>query len=199
MQIPVRQAFASLQRPPFTFMRKIAPFALVFITLVSVQLSAQSPASVTLVKAGRLLDPRTGNVLTPAFVLIEGDKVKQIGSSFQIGVPSGAKIIDLAGATLLPGLIDAHTHLFLDIIVPPEAEMSRHLNGLFAPGLLLAVVESPAKRAFLGAQMAREDLESGITTVRNLATPVLTATLNYAMRSTPAESSARESWPPHAS
>src|SRR5262249_20304246 len=61
-----------------------------------------------------------------------------------------------------------HTHLFLDIIVPPEAEIQRHSNGLFAPGLLLAIVESPSKRALLGAQLAREDLESGITTVRNL-------------------------------
>jgi imidazolonepropionase-like amidohydrolase len=65
-------------------------------------------------------------------------------------------------------LIDSHTHLFLDIIVPPEAEMQRHFNGLFAPAMLLAIVESPSKRVLLGAQMAREDLESGITTVRNL-------------------------------
>jgi imidazolonepropionase-like amidohydrolase len=170
MQIPKRPGFrVLLERPPLTRMRRIATsFALVFVTLVSVQLSGQSAASVTLVKADRLLNPRTGNVLTPAFVLIEGDKIKQVGSSSQIGVPSGAKIIDLAGATLLPGLIDAHTHLFLDVIVPPEAEVSRHWNGLFAPGMLLAIVESPTKRAFLGAQMAREDLESGITTVRNL-------------------------------
>src|SRR5205823_9033408 len=55
-----------------------------------------------------------------------------------------------------------------DIIVPPEAELQRHSNGRFAPGLLLAIVESPSKRALLGAQLAREDLESGITTVRNL-------------------------------
>ena len=170
MQIPKRPGFrVLLERPPLTRVRRIATsFALVFVTLASVQLSGQSAASVTLVKADRLLDPRTGNVLTPAFVLIEGDKIKQVGSSSQIGVPSGAKIIDLAGATLLPGLIDAHTHLFLDISVPPEAEVSRHWNGLFAPGMLLAIVESPTKRAFLGAQMAREDLESGITTVRNL-------------------------------
>src|SRR5438046_1910215 len=96
MQIPIRQAFELLEQPPLTCIRKIATsFALVFLTLASVQLSAQSAASVTLVKAERLLDPRTGNVLTPAFVLIEGDKVKQVGSSSQIGVPSGAKIIDL--------------------------------------------------------------------------------------------------------
>jgi imidazolonepropionase-like amidohydrolase len=150
-------------------MRKIATFfMLVLVALVPVQLSAQSGAPATLIKAGRLLDPRTGNVLTPAFVLIEANKITQVGSSSQIGVPDGAKIIDLGAATLLPGLIDAHTHLFLDLVVPPEAESQRHSNGDFAPGLLLAIVESPSKRALMGAQLAREDLESGITTVRNL-------------------------------
>jgi imidazolonepropionase-like amidohydrolase len=136
--------------------------------LLSVQLAAQSAAPVTLVKAGRLLDPRTGNVLAPAFVLIEGDKIKQVGPPSQIGVPSGAKIVDLGSATLLPGLIDGHTHLFLDIIIPAKAESLRHNNGEFAPGLLLAIVESPIKRSLMAAQAAREDLESGITTVRNL-------------------------------
>ena len=134
----------------------------------SLQLRGQSTASVTLVKAARLLDPRSGNVLSPAAVLIEGEKIKQVGLSSQIGVPAGARIIELGTATLLPGLIDGHTHLFLDIIVLPEAEQDRHANGLFAPGLLLAIVESPSKRALTGAQLAREDLESGITTVRNL-------------------------------
>jgi len=132
------------------------------------KLAAQSPAQVTLVKAGRLLDPRTGNVLAPAAVLIEGDKIKQIGSLSQVSAPNGAKIIDLGSATLLPGLIDSHTHLLLDVIVPPEAESARHYNGDFAPALLLAIVESPNKRVLLGAQLAREDLESGFTTVRNL-------------------------------
>ena len=130
--------------------------------------AAQSAPPVTLVKAGRLLDPRTGNVLAPAAVLIEGDKIKQVGSPSQIQVSAGARVIELGTATVLPGLIDGHTHLFLDIVVPPEAEMQRRLNPLFAPGQLLAIVESPTKRAFIGAQSAREDLDSGITTVRNL-------------------------------
>ncbi len=169
MQIPIHRVFESLERVPLTCMRKIATsFALVFVALVSAQLSAQSAAPITLVKAGRLLDPSTGNLLAPVAVLIEGDKIKQVGTPSQIADPAGAKIIDLGSATLLPGLIDAHTHLFLDVIVPPEAEIRRHENGEFAPGMLLAIVESPSKRAFMGAQLAREDLESGITTVRNL-------------------------------
>src|SRR5215468_12494666 len=124
-------------------------------------------AALTLVKAGRLLDPRTGNVLSPVAVLIEGEKIKSVGPPAKVQA-ADARTIDLGNATLLPGLIDGHTHLLLDIVVPPEAERQRHSNGTFAPGELLAIVESPTKRALLGAQMAREDLESGITTVRNL-------------------------------
>lgn len=147
--------------------------ALLLLLIVGVASTAQAAAAqpaapLTLVKAGRLLDPRTGNVVAPAAVLIEGDKIKQVGSSSQIGAPAGAKIIDLGAATLLPGLIDGHTHLFLNVIVLPEAEQDRHYNGLFAPELLLTLAESPTKRALMGAQAAREELESGVTTVRIL-------------------------------
>jgi imidazolonepropionase-like amidohydrolase len=142
-----------------------APF---WILLLTWQLAAQSYPQVILVKAGRLLDPRTGNVLSPVAVLIENGKIKEVGSASQAHAPVGVKTIDLGNATLLPGLIDSHTHLLLDVIVPPEAESARHLNGDFAPGLLLAIVESPSERVLRGAQLAREDLESGFTTVRNL-------------------------------
>ena len=76
------------------------------------QLRAQAPNSVTLVKAAHLLDPGTGHVLSPATVLIEQDKIKQVAPT-QIHAPSGAKVIDLGDATLLPGLIDSHTHLLM--------------------------------------------------------------------------------------
>src|ERR1700737_4536797 len=110
-----------------------------FLALFSVgQLTAQSPVLVTLVKAGRLLDPRTGNVLSPAAVLIEDGKIKEVGSPSQVRVqaqaPASVKTIDLGSATLLPGLIDSHTHLLLDVIMPPEAERARHYNGDFVPG-----------------------------------------------------------------
>jgi imidazolonepropionase-like amidohydrolase len=170
MQICTQQPSASIAEEWFSRMRKIAIFSVLAVVAVvsTMQLRAQSAGPVTVVKARRLLDPRTGIVLAPAAVLIEGDKIKQVGTSSEIADPSGAKIIDLGSATLLPGLIDAHTHLFLDVIVPAEADIQRHYNGEFAPGLLLAIVESPSKRALMGAQLAGEDLESGITTVRNL-------------------------------
>ena len=164
MQVSCRQSFGKRLSP----VRRHTAILLLLVVAATAQLAAQPAAPVTLIKAGRLLDPRTGNVLPAAAVLIEGDKIQQVGSSSQLAVPTGAKIVDLGSATLLPGLIDSHTHLFLDIIVPPEAEQDRHPNGLFAPGMLLAIVESPTKRAFVGAQAAREDLESGITTLRNL-------------------------------
>src|ERR1700730_12877067 len=56
----------------------------------------------------------------------------------------------------------------MDLVMPADAERARRYNGGFVPGLLVAIVESPSKRVLLGARMAREDLESGITTVRSL-------------------------------
>jgi imidazolonepropionase-like amidohydrolase len=153
-------------------MRKpLLPFVALLLTLLpAARLAAQPPAVATLVKAGRLLDPRTGNVTSPAAVLIENGKIKQVGAPSRLltAAPTGTKTIDLGSATLLPGLIDAHTHLLLDVVVPPTAESARRFNGDFAPDLLLAIVESPGKRVLMGAQMAREDLDSGFTTVRNL-------------------------------
>jgi len=152
-------------------MRACTLLASLFFALFSTgPLAAQSPVPVTLVKAGRLLDPRTGNVLSPAAVLIAEGKIKEVGppSQVQADAPAGVRTIDLGSATLLPGFIDSHTHLLLDVTVPTEAESTRRYNGEFVPGLLLAITMSPSERVLRGAQLAREDLESGFTTVRNL-------------------------------
>src|ERR1700732_1839089 len=69
------------------------------------QLTAQPPAPVTLVKAGRRLDPRTGNVLSPAAVLIEGGKIKEVGPPARVQghAPTGVKVIDLGPRRFCPG------------------------------------------------------------------------------------------------
>lgn len=121
-------------------------------------------AATTLIKAAHLIEPATGNVISPAAIVIEDDRIVKVGSSDV----KADRVIDLGAATLLPGLIDGHTHLLIDPIPPPEAEIARHYNGNFAPSLLLTVIESPEKRVLMGAQLAREDLEAGFTTVRNL-------------------------------
>jgi len=151
-------------------MRRPLLVTLLLALLAATQAAAQSAPVVTLVKAARLLDPRTGKVLTPAAVLVENDRISEVGSPSQLQAhaPAAVRTIDLGGATLLPGLIDSHSHLLLDVVVPPESEISRRSNGMFLPGLLLAITMSPGARVLLGAQLAREDLESGFTTVRNL-------------------------------
>lgn len=75
----------------------------------AVQWPAQSAVPVTLIKAGRLLDPRTGNILAPAAVLIEDGEIKEVGlpSQVQAAAPAGVNVIDVGSATLLPGLIDS--------------------------------------------------------------------------------------------
>jgi len=151
-------------------MRIVCLLAALAVTVPCAVAQSPAPAPVTLLKASRLLDPRTGSITAPAAVLIENGKIKDVGSPAKVeaAAPVGVTTIDLGDATLLPGLIDGHSHLFLNIVVPPEPELQRHYNGAFAPGLLLAIVESPTKRALMAAQSAREDLESGFTTVRNL-------------------------------
>jgi imidazolonepropionase-like amidohydrolase len=153
-------------------LKRFPRFTVLLISAVLAgHLSAQSAASVTLVNAGRLLDPKTGTMLSPAAVLIHGDTIVRVGSPRQVqaDAPAGATVIDLGSATLLPGLIDSHTHLLVDPAVPQEVDIKRTYNGNFEPGLLLTVAGmSPSARVLLGAQLAREDLESGFTTVRNL-------------------------------
>src|SRR6266550_9445117 len=148
---------AHLMSEPKTMNRnlsRIFPFAVAIFG--AGQVAAQSPASLTLVKAGRLLDRRSGNVLSPAAVLIENGKIKEVGPPPQVQTHASGdvKTIDLGTVTLLPGLIDSHTHLLVDPIGPAEVEWARHYNGVFLPGLLLAIVESPSKRVLMGAQAA---------------------------------------------
>ena len=128
-------------------------------SIVVAQVAPAQPAQPTLaVRAARLLDPKSGTIVQNAVVIVQGGNIRAAGAG--VAVPSGARVIDLGDACLLPGLIDAHTHLL------------QNYEGRFGgddPNMVLTVATmSAARRALLGAAMGREDLEAGITTVRDL-------------------------------
>jgi imidazolonepropionase-like amidohydrolase len=115
--------------------------------------SAQAPApKKTIIRAGRVLNVRTGELKANQAIVIEGDKIARIAPSSEVTAAAGDTTIDLPDATLLPGLIDMHTHLTFD------------LNSLGYQGLSI----STAREALHGARNARRTLEAGFTTVRNL-------------------------------
>jgi imidazolonepropionase-like amidohydrolase len=70
-----------------------------------------SQAQITAVRAGRLFDPKSGQMITNQVVLIQGERITQVGAAASMSIPAGARVIDLSRATVLPGLIDGHVHL----------------------------------------------------------------------------------------
>ena len=140
--------------PPTRFKHGIRTFAAAFFA-VAIPLSAaaqQAPAAPIVLHAARLLQVDTGTLLKPGEVLVEGDRIRAVGT--QVEHPAGAKIVDLGDATLMPGLIDAHVHLFLH----PGAED------------LQTVVESVPWRTILAEQAAKADLMAGFTAERDMGT-----------------------------
>lgn len=116
------------------------------------------PQKIVVVKAARLLDVRSGTYLNGAAVLIEGERIKEVGRAAEVQAhsPNEARVIDLGSATLLPGLIDCHTHLMLRIADGPDAYT------------LNLATKSQAFRALEGAADARATLEAGFTSVRDV-------------------------------
>jgi imidazolonepropionase-like amidohydrolase len=127
--------------------------ALISLALVAIACVAAS-AQVTVIKAGRLVDPETGTAAVNQTIVVEGRKIKSIGANVEI--PAGARVVDLSGSTVLPGLFDAHTHLCQS--TQPE---DRHTFNN-------DISETGAYRAILGTVNAREMLEAGFTTVRDV-------------------------------
>jgi imidazolonepropionase-like amidohydrolase len=121
--------------------------------LCAAQTQPQAPASHAIVlHAARLLDVKNGRLVTPGEVLVEGERIVEVGPS--VKHPAGADIIDLGDRTLLPGLIDAHVHLFLH----PGAED------------LQTVQESIPQRTIIALLAARDDLMAGFTAERDMGT-----------------------------
>lgn len=129
------------------------------ILFAAILATAQPPApKLKVIRAARMLDVKTGAYIDHPVITIKGDRIMSVDASAPI--PRDTEVIDLGAATILPGLIDCHTHLLQDY--------NTNL-GSDDPNMLLTVAQmTTAKRALLGAKMAREDLEAGITTVRDL-------------------------------
>ena len=113
--------------------------------------AAQSPPLIVL-RAARLLDIASGKIITPGEVLVQGERIVEAGSS--VKHPAEAQTIDLGDTTLMPGLIDAHIHLFLH----PGAED------------LQTVEESVPERTIVAVLAARDDLMAGFTAERDMGT-----------------------------
>ncbi len=109
------------------------------------------------IRAGRLFDGKSGQLLTDQVVLIEGDRISEVGSRDRVKIPAQAEVIDLSRATVLPGLIDAHTHLFL----------TGESHGRYDEQLLK---ESWQYRTIEAVVNARKDLEAGFTAMRDVET-----------------------------
>jgi imidazolonepropionase-like amidohydrolase len=132
-------------------LRRILPCS--FLALAVTVVCAQQPPSTPIVlHAARLLQVDTGTLLQPGEVLVDGERIRAVDKSVEH--PHGAKVIDLGDTTLLPGLIDAHIHLFLH----PGAED------------LQTVVESVPWRTILAEQAAKADVMAGFTAERDMGT-----------------------------
>ena len=117
--------------------------------------SAAAPMpQVTVLKAAHLFDAVSGRLIDNGVIVIEGSKIRSVGS--QSAIPSGAKVIDLGNATLMPGFIDAHVHL--------GGEMGDDWYKDFYNGIM----RFPAEQALYGAHFAKITLEAGVTTVRDV-------------------------------
>ena len=127
-------------------------FAAQALLIATPLLPAQvQPATVTVIRAGKLFDPESGRLLDHPVVVIAGNRVESVGTG-TLTPPAGAQVIDLGDATLLPGFIDVHTHLTINA-------GSGGYEGLGV---------SVPRSALTGAKNARITLLAGFTTVRNV-------------------------------
>jgi imidazolonepropionase-like amidohydrolase len=144
--------------------KRIGMFCLLLVLLLAGVAAVQSqPSTITAIKVGKLVDPETGTVAANQVILIEGEKFKAVGPN--LAIPAGATVIDLSKLTVLPGLVDAHTHMAMTYKEQPE-------NNYY---YLTYVMESTPLRAIQAASNGIQLLNSGFTVVRDVGNNALYA------------------------
>jgi len=130
--------------------------------------SSIATAQVTVVRAGRLVEPDSGTVLTDQVILVDGGKIQAVGKG--LAVPAGAKVIDLSDKTVLPGFIDCHTLL---------ADGNVILNG----DTFDAIKKTASQIVLESVPNAQKTLLSGFTTVEMWVLTARSTTLPFATQS----------------
>jgi imidazolonepropionase-like amidohydrolase len=120
--------------------------------------AAALAAQTIAIRAGRLIDPESGQVNPNMVILVEGGRILMIGPNLQVPVPSDAEVVDLTQYSVLPGLVDAHNHLALTYKRDPEN------NSYY----LTSVLDSTAIRAIQAVSNGITMMSSGFTVVRDL-------------------------------
>jgi len=128
------------------------------VCLAATAIRAQT-SQVLAIRAGRLFDSKSGKVAENQVILIEDEKITSVGPADRVQVPAGAQVIDLAKGTVLPGLVDGHTHVFgfgLDDVKPGGPAFASPIN------------DTREYRTLLALANAQKDLRAGFTTLRDL-------------------------------
>src|SRR6202795_2595234 len=137
-------------------------FLILFLTLttcVVAQQTASSPAQVTVIRAGTLIDGKSDKPRRDQVIVVRGNRIESVGDAANAKITAGATVIDLSKETVLPGLIDSHTHIFLQGEDPAQ--------GGYDANILTAPLAMRAARATVAARRA---LEQGFTTLRDVET-----------------------------
>src|SRR6201993_4767619 len=134
--------------------------ALSLLALSAISCPAQGQSDkVIAIRAGHLFDSKSGKMLDNQIVLVKEDKITAVGTPGAVQVPADAQVIDLSKSTVLPGLIDGHTHVF-----------GFGLDGIKSGGLPFAspINDTREYRTLLALANAQKDLRAGFTTLRDL-------------------------------